>query len=56
MENETTKAKPIYCPRRRQHNAECETPNACSGGADCRLGPDVNEHMNDRQAGSPTTA
>jgi len=37
----TTEAKPIYCPRRRQHNAECETPNACAGGIDCRLGPDL---------------
>jgi hypothetical protein len=36
-----TEAKPIYCPRRQQHTAVCETPNACAGGADCRLGPDL---------------
>ena len=30
--------KPIYCPRR--HGIECDTPNACAGGADCRFGPD----------------
>lgn len=45
-ENSTTEAKPVYCPRRRQHNTECETPNACAGGADCRLGPDLNTRMN----------
>lgn len=28
----------VYCPRRRQHDAVCETPNTCAGGADCRLG------------------
>ena len=28
--------KPIYCPRR--HGIECDTPNACAGGADCRFG------------------
>ena len=31
----------VYCPRRRQHNAECETPDSCAGGIDCRLGPDL---------------
>ena len=30
--------KPIYCPRR--HGIECDTPNACAGGAVCRFGPD----------------
>ena len=30
--------KPIYCPRR--PGIECDTPNACAGGADCRFGPD----------------
>jgi hypothetical protein len=30
--------KPIYCPRR--HGVECDTPNACAGGAVCRFGPD----------------
>jgi len=39
-ENQTT-AKPVYCPRRRQHDAECETPTSCAGGIDCRLGPDI---------------
>lgn len=31
--------KPVYCPRR--HGIECETPNACAGGCDCRMGPDL---------------
>ena len=52
-ENQTT--KPIYCPRRRQHAAVCETPNACAGGADCRLGPDLNARMNDSPSVSNTT-
>ncbi len=53
-ENPTT-AKPVYCPRRQQHAAVCETPNACAGGVDCRLGPDLNEYMNDRPSVSNTT-
>jgi hypothetical protein len=51
-----TTRKPIYCPRRRQHDAVCETPDGCAGGADCRLGPDLNTRMNDRPATSPTTS
>jgi hypothetical protein len=55
MANPETTAKAIYCPRRQQHAAVCETPNACAGGADCRLGPDLNAHMNDRPSVSNTT-
>lgn len=54
-EKSPTTAKPIYCPRRRQHAAECETPDACAGGADCRLGPDLNTRMNDWPSVSQTT-
>ena len=50
-----TTAKAIYCPRRQQHAAVCETPNECAGGADCRLGPDLNARMNDRPSVSNTT-
>ena len=38
--------KPIYCPRR--HGIECDTPNACAGGADCRFGPDPATQRTDR--------
>lgn len=48
-------ARPIYCPRRQQHAAVCETPDGCAGGADCRLGPDVNLLMNDWPTKSKTT-
>lgn len=30
----------IYCPHRGGPKLECETPNACAGGADCRRGSD----------------
>jgi hypothetical protein len=45
--------KPICCPRR---GVECDTPNACAGGVDCRFGPDLNTRMNDRPSVSNTTA
>lgn len=38
---ETT--RPIYCPHRGGLKQECETPNACAGGADCRR--DSNEQL-----------
>jgi hypothetical protein len=44
MPDQTKMARPIYCPRR-HGKTECETPNACAGGADCRLGPDPMTQM-----------
>jgi hypothetical protein len=31
----------IEGPRRHQHDAECETPDGCAGGIECRFGPDL---------------
>lgn len=31
----------VRCPRR--NGAECETPNVCCGGGECRLGPDIQQ-------------
>jgi hypothetical protein len=42
MPDETT----IYCPHLGGMKRVCETPSICAGGADCRLGPDLNTQMN----------
>lgn len=31
-------ARPVYCPNMGGMKMECETPNACAGGVDCRRG------------------